>query len=164
VSEMESEESKQTPVRRALVVGLRLPPDVMDRAEYIAALSGASLKGMFRRWISHELQRDPRWSSGVIEWNEANARRAPACAAVYRFRDAQYQVLYVGFEPQNLQQRLLEHWRTQDVPDARYVSYLPVTSVAKGKEVQQRLIAHTKPLYQVQEEGEAKAEEDSGEE
>lgn len=161
---MESEESKQTPTRRALVVGLRLPPDMMDRAEYIAALSGASLKGMFRRWISHELQRDPRWSSGVIEWNEANARRAPACAAVYRFRDAQYQVLYVGFEPQNLQQRLLEHWRTGDVPDARYVSYLPVTSMAKGKEVQQRLIARTKPLYQVQEEGEGKAEEDSGEE
>ena len=164
MSDMESEESKQTPVRRALVVGLRLPPDVMDRAEYIAALSGASLKGMIRRWISHELQRDPRWSSGVIEWSEANARRAPACPAVYRFRDAQYQVLYVGFEPQNLQQRLLEHLRMGDVPDARYVSYLPVTSTAKGKEVQQRLIARTKPLYQVQEEGEGKAEEDSGEE
>ncbi|MGC8783701.1 MAG: hypothetical protein ACP5RN_04890 [Armatimonadota bacterium] len=160
MSEMESEESKQTPARRALVVGLRLPPDVMDRAEYIAALSGASLKGMFRRWISHELQRDPRWSSGVIEWNEANARRAPTCAAVYRFRDAQYQVLYVGFEPQNLQQKLLEHWRTQDVPNARYVSYLPVTSVAKGKEVQQRLIARTKPVYQTQED----KEEESGEE
>lgn len=164
MSDMESEESKQTPVRRALVVGLRLPPDVMDRAEYIAALSGASLKGMFRRWISHEIQRDPRWSSGVIEWNEANARRAPVCAAVYRFRDAQYQVLYVGFEPQNLQQRLLEHWRNQDVPDARYVSYLPVTSTAKGKEVQQRLIARTKPLYQTQEDKEDKAEEESEEE
>lgn len=160
MSEMESEESKQNPTRRALVVGLRLPPDVMDRAEYIAALSGASLKGMFRRWISHELQRDPRWSSGVIEWSEASARRAPACAAVYRFRDAQYQVLYVGFEPQNLQQRLLKHWRTQDVPDARYVSYLPVTSVAKGKEVQQRLIARTKPVYQAQEDkGEESGEE-----
>jgi hypothetical protein len=154
---MESEGSKQTPVRRALVVGLRLPPDMMDRAEYIAALSGASLKGMFRRWINHELQRDPRWSSGVIEWNEANARRAPTCAAVYRFRDAQYQVLYVGFEPQNLQQRLLEHWHQQDVPDARYVSYLPVTSAAKGKEVQQRLIARTKPVYQASEQ---KSDED----
>ncbi|GIV17683.1 MAG: hypothetical protein KatS3mg022_3118 [Armatimonadota bacterium] len=158
---MESDESKQTSARRALVVGLRLPPDVMDRAEYIAALSGASLKGMFRRWISHELQRDPRWSSGVIEWSEANARRAPTCAAVYRFRDAQYQVLYVGFEPQNLQQRLLEHWRTQDVPDARYVSYLPVTSTAKGKEVQQRLIARTKPLYQTQEDKDDKEEGES---
>lgn len=161
---MESEESKQNPVRRALVVGLRLPPDVMDRAEYIAALSGASLKGMFRRWISHELQRDPRWSSGVVEWNEANARRAPTCAAVYRFRDAQYQVLYVGFEPQNLQQRLLEHWRRQDVPDARYVSYLPVSSVAKGREVQQRLIARTKPLYQAQEGREGKEEEEADDE
>ncbi|GIV20669.1 MAG: hypothetical protein KatS3mg023_2420 [Armatimonadota bacterium] len=161
---MESEESKQTPLRRALVVGLRLPPDVMDRAEYIAALSGASLKGMFRRWISHELQRDPRWSSGVIEWNEANAKRAPACAAVYRFRDAQYQVLYVGFEPRNLQQRLLEHWRDQDVPDARYVSYLPVTSTAKGKEVQQRLIARTKPLYQTQQEDRDDKEEEESEE
>ncbi|MEJ5252790.1 MAG: hypothetical protein HPY54_06835 [Chthonomonadetes bacterium] len=148
---MENEESKQTPVRRALVVGLRLPPDIMDRAEYIAALSGASLKGMFRRWINYELQRDPRWSSGVIEWNEQSARQAPACAAVYRFRDAQYQVLYVGFEPQNLRNRLLEHWRQQDVPDARYVSYLPVTSTAKGREVQQRLIARTKPVYQTQE-------------
>ncbi|MCS6830829.1 MAG: hypothetical protein RMM08_10795 [Armatimonadota bacterium] len=153
-SEMEGDESRQGPARRALVVGLRLPPDMMDRAEYIAALSGASLKGMFRRWINHELQRDPRWSSGVIEWNEANARRAPTCAAVYRFRDGQYQVLYVGFEPQNLQQRLLEHWREQDVPDARYVSYLPVTSSAKGKEVQQRLIARTKPVYQTQEDKE----------
>ncbi len=148
---MENEESKQTPVRRALVVGLRLPPDIMDRAEYIAALSGASLKGMFRRWINYELQRDPRWSSGVIEWNEQSTRQAPACAAVYRFRDAQYQVLYVGFEPQNLRNRLLEHWRQQDVPDARYVSYLPVTSTAKGREVQQRLIARTKPVYQTQE-------------
>ncbi|MER3474746.1 MAG: hypothetical protein C4335_12115 [Armatimonadota bacterium] len=148
---MESEENKPVSARRALVVGLRLPPDVMDRAEYIAALSGASLKGMFRRWISHELQRDPRWSSGVIVWNEQAARQAPTCAAVYRFRDAQYQVLYVGFEPQNLRQRLQEHWQKRDVPGACYVSYLPVTSTAKGKEVQQRLIARTKPLYQTPE-------------
>jgi predicted transcriptional regulator len=151
VSDMESGESKPTPARRALVVGLRLPPDMMDRAEYIAALSGASLKSMFRRWIHHELQRDSRWSSGVVEWNEANARGAPTCAAVYRFRDGQYQVLYVGFEPQNLQQRLLEHWLQQDIPNARFVSYLPVSSSAKGKEVQQRLIARTKPVYQTSE-------------
>ncbi len=107
---MADEESKPQPaVRRALVVGLRLPPDMMDRAEYIAALSGASLKGMFRRWINHELQRDPRWSSGVLEWSLQTAQQAPACSAVYRFRDAQYQVLYVGFEPSNLRQRLIEH-------------------------------------------------------
>lgn len=67
---------------------------------------------------------------------------------MYRFRDAQYQVLYVGFEPENLRTRLIEHWNAQDVPEARYVSYLPVTSNAKGKEVEQRLIARTKPLYQ----------------
>ncbi len=161
---MGGEESKPTPPRRALVVGLRLPPDMMDRAEYIAALSGASLKGMFRRWIGHELQRDPRWSSGVLEWNETNARRAPTCAAVYRFRDALYQVLYVGFEPENLQQRLLEHWRQQDIPEARYVSYLPVTSTAKGREVQQRLIARTKPLYQTPEGKAEGADEDANEE
>ncbi|MDW8105694.1 MAG: hypothetical protein RMK92_11835, partial [Armatimonadota bacterium] len=161
MSAMGGEESKPTPTRRALVVGLRLPPDMMDRAEYIAALSGASLKGMFRRWIHHELRRDPRWSSGVLEWSEANARRAPTCAAVYRFRDALYQVLYVGFEPNNLQQRLLEHWSQQDFPDARYVSYLPVTSTAKGKEVQQRLIARTKPLYQTQEGKEEEIDEEA---
>lgn len=148
---MERNDNKPTPARRALAVGLRLPPDTMDRAEYVAALSGASLKGMFRRWITRELQLDPRWSSGVLEWNERNARQAPACAAVYRFRDAHYQVLFVGFEPQDLQQRLLEHWRQNDVPDARFISYLPVTSVAKGKEVQQRLIARTKPVYQITE-------------
>ncbi len=154
---MESEERKQPVVRRALVVGLRLPPDMMDRAEYIAALSGASLKGVFRRWINHELQRDPRWSSGVLEWNAQTAQQAPACSAVYRFRDEQYQVLYVGFEPSNLRQRLVEHWNKQDVPEARYVSYLPVTSIAKGKEVEKRLIARTKPAYQT-------AKDETGEE
>lgn len=148
---MKNEESEQSSTRRALVVGLRLPPDMMDRAEYIAALSGASLKGIFRRWIGHELQRDPRWSSGVLEWNEHSAWQAPTCAGVYRFRDAQYQVLYVGFEPQNLRQRLMEHWQRQDISDARYVSYLSVTSTAKGREVQQRLIARNKPIYQAQE-------------
>ncbi|MGQ9540435.1 MAG: hypothetical protein ACUVTY_05005 [Armatimonadota bacterium] len=155
---MGNEESKPASTRRALVVRLRLPPDMMDRAEYIAALSGASLKGMFRRWIAYELQRDPRWSSGVFEWNKQNAEQAPACAGVYRFRDAQYQVLYVGCEPQNLRQRLLEHWHQQDIPDACYVSYLPVTSTAKGKEVQQRLIARTKPIYQASE-GDSEDEE-----
>lgn len=92
--------------------------------------------------------------SGILPWNEENIRQAPDATGVYILRKSDQKIEngYVGRtrEPRRLRERLLEHWRTKDIPNVAYFDWYQTDSEDNARETEAAWIAKYKPVHNIQ--------------
>ena len=89
--------------------------------------------------------------SGILDWNEKNIYEAPDATGVYILREADQELEngYIGRsrEPRRLRERLLEHWRTKDIPNITFFEWYQTDNERNAREVEDLWIKQYQPKH-----------------
>lgn len=86
--------------------------------------------------------------SGILMWEHEIISATPDVAGVYVLRDFNQSIIYIGSAGSGrLRERLLEHWRSSDIPEVRYFDWYQTADTRDARSLENTWIRRYQPRF-----------------